>query len=127
MNIHRITCGRWLRRFATAVAILAVAGIHPVDAGGEQKAILMPNDKACTESAVARSICVLKRIMDDIAETYPEVGGGGITSIRLETSSLYIVAIAQEERIDLLSYEFEIAEDGEVHILSRTAGVESPN
>lgn len=115
-----------LRLLIITFTVLMFAGTLPASAGGEEKATEMKAEQSCADGAVARSICVLKAILDDVAATYPEAGGGGITSIRLDTSSLYEVAIAQEERIDLIRYEFEVSDTGEVHILSREIGVKTP-
>lgn len=85
----------------------------------------MSANQNCSLSPVAQSRCVIAAILDDIGETYAPTGGGGIRSITQEATRVYTVAISQEERVDLITYEVSVSEDGAVSILSRKTGTKS--
>ena len=74
----------------------------------------------CRKSALAKSECMIRAILEDIAITYTQVGGGGITEIKSLETNKYRAAIAQEGRVDFITYEFEMNSDGHVSIVRRT-------
>jgi hypothetical protein len=76
--------------------------------------------KVCAEPALARTRCLIQIALDDLEATYPHVGGGGITQIRAMATNVYRISISQEERIDHVTYEFEVRRDGTTVILKRT-------
>ena len=84
----------------------------------------MPQPVDCTENAITRSRCIIEAILEDISETYRFVGGG-ITSIKQDSTWTFTVSIAQEERIDLITYTVSLTPDGAVTIENRETGVES--
>lgn len=85
----------------------------------------MPSNKDCTKNALTQSRCIIDAILNDIVKTYPLTGGGGISSIKQESTWVYTVSILQEERIDLIAYTVEISREGIVAITDRKTGTES--
>lgn len=79
----------------------------------------------CNENAVARSRCIIEAILRDIGATYEFVGGGGISSIKQDATWTYTVSIAQEERVDEITYTVEVSPEGEVIIKDRKTGTKS--
>ncbi len=77
----------------------------------------------CHEPALARTQCLIQAALEDLAATYPNTGGGGIVEIKALSTLVYRISIAQEERVDLVTYEFEIEPDGRTRIVKRTEGV----
>jgi hypothetical protein len=67
----------------------------------------MPAAKPCGDSEIERSTCMIELILADLKANYHHIGGG-ITSIKAGTSMSYSVALPQEERTDILTYEFEL-------------------
>lgn len=85
----------------------------------------MSLSKKCPPGNLHRSRCMIELLLEDVAANYGGVGGGGISSIRAASSTSYTVSLPQEGRIDLLTYEFEVAADGTVRIKSKTPGTEN--
>jgi hypothetical protein len=81
--------------------------------------------RICDEPAVVRTRCQIDMALDDLAATYPHVGGGGITEIKAMATNVYRISISQEERIDQVTYEFDVKPDGKTFILKRTEGSEA--
>ena len=81
--------------------------------------------KQNTNSNLYRNRCMIELILDDIATNYGGVGGGGISSIKAASSTSYVVSLPQEERIDLLTYEFNVKADGTVSVKSKVASTQS--
>jgi hypothetical protein len=79
----------------------------------------------CGPGNVARTSCMIRLILDDIEASYSEVGGGGIGEIRQLGSTRFRVEILQEERADVLTYAFDVADDGAVSISGKEASTES--
>lgn len=73
----------------------------------------------CENTAIEKSHALIKFILDDIKATYPHVGGGGISEIKQTQTNLFVVLIAQEERIDQLSYELTIDKNCEVSLVQK--------
>ena len=82
--------------------------------------------KRCAPDNLHRSACMIDLILRDLTAHYDAVSGGGISSIRALTSTSYSVSLPQEERIDVLTYQFEVAPDGSVKISSKTPSTASP-
>ena len=80
----------------------------------------------CNKNALTRSECMIDAVLKDVMATYTQVGGGGITDIKLVATSTYTVSIAQEERIDQFTYELSVTNDGRVKIVSRKEGTVTP-
>ena len=53
-------------------------------------------------------------------ESYTEIGGGGISQIKLSATNTYVVSISQEERVDQITYEMSIDDNYKATIKKRT-------
>lgn len=85
----------------------------------------MSLSKKCPPGNLHRSRCMIELLLEDLAANYGGVGGGGISSIRAASSTSYTVSLPQEGRIDLITYEFDVAADGTVKLRSKTPGTEN--
>lgn len=72
-----------------------------------------------------RSRRMIELILDDVAANYGAAGGGGISSIKAVSSTSYIVSLPQEERVDLLTYEFAVHSAGGVSIKRKLVATRS--
>jgi hypothetical protein len=81
--------------------------------------------RTCAMNPVQQSICIYQTILADVARTYAQRGGGGISSIVQNTTTTFTVHIAQERRKDLLNYTVRIGPDGGVTILGKTESTQS--
>lgn len=111
---------RWRGTAAWLTALLCFAA----PALGQDAAGKMVS-KVCAEPALARTRCLIQMALDDLEATYPHVGGGGITQISAMATNAYRISISQEERIDHVTYEFEVKPDGRAVILKRTEDSEA--
>lgn len=82
--------------------------------------------KRCQMNAIERSKCIIEAILADISRTYKDVGGGGISAIKQNSTTSFTVSIAQEERVDLLTYEAEVDGNGKVRVKKTGEGTQSP-
>ena len=85
----------------------------------------MAPTKQNTSSNLYRNRCMIELMLEDIATNYGGIGGGGISSIKAASSTSYVVSLPQEERIDLLTYEFNVKADGTVSVKSKVASTQS--
>ena len=74
---------------------------------------------------VQQSICIYQAILADLAKTYSQRGGGGISSIVQTSTTTFTVQIAQEGRKDLLNYTVKIGSGGKVEIVDKKQGTQS--
>lgn len=81
--------------------------------------------KQNTSGNLYRNSCMIELILEDLAKNYDGASGGGISSIKAASSTSYIVSLPQEERIDLLTYEFAVKADGAVSLKSKVASTQS--
>ncbi len=81
--------------------------------------------KQNTSSNLHRNRCMIELILEDLDANYGAVSGGGISSIKAASSTSYVVSLPQEERIDLLTYEFNVKADGTVSVKSKVASTQS--
>lgn len=72
--------------------------------------------KRCQMNVIERSRCIIEAILADISRTYKQVGGGGISGIKQNSTTSFTVSIVQEERVDLLTYEAKIDGKGKVNV-----------
>lgn len=92
------------RFFVTALAAFALCVPAPAAWAREVAAKAAPI--VCREPALIRTDCLIRAALDDLARTYKNVGGGGISEIKQLSTYVYRVSISQEERIDQVTYEF---------------------
>jgi len=72
--------------------------------------------KRCQMNAIERSKCIIEAILADISRSYTQVGGGGISAIKQNSTTSFTVSISQEERVDLLTYEATVDAKGKVSV-----------
>jgi len=77
-------------------------------------------------NAIERSKCIIEAILADISRTYTQVGGGGISAIKQNSTTSFTVSIAQEERIDQLTYEATVDGKGKVSVKKTDQATRSP-
>jgi hypothetical protein len=122
---------------AMSVGALVVTGVAPMathaaaTACTQQKIASKKDNKnmSTTQPKAAsnlhRSRCMIELILKDIDATYDAVSGGGISSIKAASSTSYVVSLPQEERVDLLTYDFTVKADGSVSVKSKVASTQS--
>ncbi|HSX50867.1 MAG TPA: hypothetical protein VLF09_07930 [Cellvibrio sp.] len=76
-------------------------------------------DMKCKNSAIEKSNALIHFMLEDIKKTYPHTGGGGISEIKQTQTNVYVVSIAQEERIDQLTYELSIDDNCKVTLVKK--------
>ena len=76
-------------------------------------------------NALARSACIFELILEDLKANYPFTDGGGITSIKQNSTTSYTASISQEERVDQVVYEIEVGSDGSVSIAHKEVGADT--
>jgi len=81
--------------------------------------------RTCAMDPVQQSICIYHAILADVAKTYAQRGGGGISSIVQTSTTTFTVQIAQERRKDLLNYTVKIGSDGGVTIVDKAESTQS--
>lgn len=109
-----------------------LAACHTSPAAPVQAALLSPTGAAtpvsasmpCGTRSLERNTCMIELMLADVRATYDGPDGGGIASIRAQSSTSYTVSLPQEERVDLLTYDFAVSGDA-VSITGRTEATES--
>jgi hypothetical protein len=91
----------------------------------QQKDAHVMKSKKCKPDNLHRAVCMIELMMEDIAANYGAVGGGGITSIKAESSTSYSVSLPQEERVDVLTYDFAIGKDGSISIKHKASSTKN--
>jgi hypothetical protein len=81
--------------------------------------------RTCAMDPVQQSICIYQAILSDLAKTYSQRGGGGISSIVQKSTTTFAVQISQEGRKDLLDYTVKIGSGGKVEIVDKKEGTKS--
>lgn len=76
-------------------------------------------DMKCKNSAIEKSNALIQFLLSDIKSTYPHDGGGGISEIKQTQTNVFVVSIAQEERIDQLTYELSIDDSCKVALVKK--------
>ncbi|MGH6615478.1 hypothetical protein [Sphingomonas sp.] len=107
-------------------AVLLMAWSGPVTAAksSSSKKDAVMSQQRCANDSLARSTCMIRIILDDLHASFPGLGGGGISQIKALTSTSYVVSLPREERVQLLTYEFDVR-DGVVKLKQRSESVES--
>lgn len=75
---------------------------------------------SCKSNAILKSQSLINFILNDMLANYTHAGGGGITSIKETVTNSFDVSIAQEERMDILTYELAIDEVCTVTLLKKS-------
>ena len=86
----------------------------------------MTTDSTCQLTPVKKSQEQIRFILDDISKTYSEVGGGGITGIKLSATNTFVVSISQEERIDQITYELDMDASCKISIVKKELAAVTP-
>ena len=74
----------------------------------------------CNNSAIKKSSLLIRYVLDDIEKNYHHTGGGGISEIKQTQTNVFVVSIAQEERIDQLTYAMEIDDGCKITLLEKS-------
>lgn len=90
----------------------------------QRKIVVMSASKACGDSNLERSLCMMELMIEDIRKTYDWPSGGGIGEIKSNSSTSYTVSLPQEERADLFTYEFGVSAKS-VSIKTKTSATQS--
>lgn len=107
---------------ANAAVYVCRAASKSVPADGGKN---MAPAKQLTSGNLYRTRCMIGLILQDLATGHSGVYGGGISSINATSSTSYVVALSQDERIDRLTYEFNVNADGSVSVKSKVASTQS--
>src|SRR6187431_3410419 len=95
--------------------LLSIGCAAQSNANKESKVV----DMKCKNSAIEKSNALIQFLLDDIKTTYPHTGGGGISEIKQTQTNVYVVSIAQEERIDQLTYSLSIDDNCKVTLVKK--------
>ena len=90
--------------------------------GSPAKVTPMQVSKACRDTSLHRSLCMIDLALADISAHYEWVSGGGISGIRGVDSTTYEVSLPQEERVDVISYSFAVTK-GQVTLTGKRESV----
>ena len=78
------------------------------------------------DTAVGLSRAMIELALDDVARTYRNLGGGGISEVTALKRLVYRVSMPQEERVDRITYTFELDAQGRPRIVDRKEDAEQP-
>jgi hypothetical protein len=92
----------------------------------KSKAKAAMNSKKCSPGAINRSKCMIELIFEDLSLNYPAgAGGGGITKIQAISTNQFVISIAQEERTDQFTYDFDLSKPNLVSIVKKVESTKS--
>jgi len=103
--------------------VIALSNIACAGTIGKQ---VMASDSFCQQASLKKSQELIRFILNDMSETYIEVGGGGITAIKLTATNTFVVSVSQEERIDQITYELDVDGNCNIKILKRDVTAVTP-
>lgn len=103
--------------------IIALSNNVNADAMGQKT---MNSNSVCQQTSLKKSQEMIQFILNNLTETYTQVGGGGITEIKLIATNTFVVSISQEERIDQITYELEVDQNCKITILNRKVSAVTP-
>ncbi|WP_075186192.1 hypothetical protein [Teredinibacter haidensis] len=86
----------------------------------EEVQAMTSQKRNCKSNSIIKSQSLIDFVLKDILANYTHSGGGGITSIKETLTNTYEVSIAQEERVDVLTYELAIDERCTATLLKKT-------
>lgn len=81
------------------------------------------SERKCEKDSTSRSLCMIRMILDHVAQD-PDRAGGGISQIKALSSTSYQVALPREGRIVHRTYSFEVR-GGVIRMHPPTERVES--
>ena len=113
-------------RRAIALGALVIAAVVTCDGTPSAQETKPIPTAVCTHPSLEQSREMIRTTLDNVLQTYTQVGGGGISSIRLAATRTYVVSIAQAERIDEITYELDVDASCKVRILRREESSRSP-
>ena len=102
---------------------IAFLNVSNADNSGKQ---VMAAQQICQQTPLKKSQELIRFILNDITETYTQVGGGGITGIKLVSTDTFVVSVSQEERIDKISYELSVDGKCNIKIIKREVTAVTP-
>lgn len=108
---------------AIAVNLLSIGCVAQTNTDKNSKVVNMK----CKNSAIEKSSALIQFMLDDMNKTYPHTGGGGISEIKQTQTNVFVVSIAQEERIDQLTYELSIDNGCKVSLVKKEESTVSFN
>lgn len=86
----------------------------------------MDSNQICQQTPLKKSQELIRFILDDMTKTYTQVGGGGITAIKLAATNTFVVSVSQEERIDQITYELAVDGNCAISIVKREVTATTP-
>lgn len=103
------------------ICCLISIGVRPIIcfANPQPPKISSKNVEGCGLSSVEKSNALIQFVLNDIKSTYPHDGGGGISEIKQTQTNVFVVSIAQEKRIDQLTYELSIDDSCKVLLVKK--------
>jgi hypothetical protein len=81
--------------------------------------------KRCQMNPIERSKCIIEAILADVSRSYKEIGGGGISAIKQDSTTSFTVSIQQEGKVDLLTYEAKVDDAGKVSVKKTKSATQS--
>jgi hypothetical protein len=88
------------------------------------KGTAMSASRPCGAGNLQRSRCMIELILADVEQTHGAIDGGGISQIKATSSTGYAVSLPLEERVETVTYEFEV-KDGSVAIKNKSSATKS--
>jgi hypothetical protein len=87
----------------------------------KSKAKAAMNSKKCSPGAINRSKCMIELIFEDLSLNYP----AGATKIQAISTNQFVISIAQEERTDQFTYDFDLSKPNLVSIVKKVESTKS--
>ena len=97
-----------MRRTRLSLVVVCLAPLSAANPPRRARRKQPESTSKCGETPVENSLGMIEVILKDIKDTYTLPGGGGIGEIKAVAETTFTVSIAQEERVDLITYELEI-------------------
>ncbi len=119
------------RMLTLAALAVAMGGIQTACSQAAAPAVAQKKDRAmtlskkCANDNLHRTKCMIELLLEDVAATYKQTGGGGISGIKAISSTSYQISLPQEERVDMFTYEFDVKPDGTVTLKSKKPSTQS--
>lgn len=80
--------------------------------------------KPCQNDNLHRAKCMIELILADVERSHGGIDGGGISQIKAVSSTSYAVSLPLEERVETITYEFEV-QDGSVSLKSKSTATKT--